>query len=974
MFTQVGRYQIIRKIGQGGMAVVYLAKDPQIGREVAIKILTTQGPQSDELRARFRQEAQTIASLDHPCIVPIYDYGEVDGAPYLVMRYMAGGSLADWLRQGGLPLPTILEIMRRLAGALDEAHRRGIIHRDLKPGNILFDQRQTAFLSDFGIVKRLNASVNLTQGLGAIGTPAYMSPEQALGGAELDGRSDVYSLGVVLFELLTGQRPFQAPDTLALLHAHVYEPIPQLRQLNPNLPEACQPLLETAMAKDRQQRFASAGTLVHALEPVAATAATTDFMPPPISRDAAMPPTGTAVPGLSTTERIKRQIKRLPTWARLVILSLALIPLLFILFRAFAAAPPGSVAATRLATDTPPAAATAASAAPGDTPSATPAPLGTLILLARDDSAVWRRDGEPARIPEDGLIPLYTGQTLTIQANTLPLEMVLPDRTKLFLDKASSLQIEPAGTTPALTLTAGRLVAAPVSQPARIAAPSGFYAAASSGLVGVEYDPITQNFAVDCLEDACALVISEAQRIDMAQGEARLVENNVLVNPNGARYEAYTALAPGLPTPTPRILTAVPTPTPAATSTRTPVPLPTTSGEAGQTLVIGQSVNGRSLEAIRLGNGPRTIILVGGVHAGYAPNTILLANQLLDYFQTNPTAVPADVTLFIISNLNPDAELDPGDRQGRLNAHGVDLNRNADCRWSPDPEMLGSTVPGGGGTAPFSEPETQALRDFIQQQRPTAVILLAAHRLDYGVASPGACLERTLVSVSLAKLYGRAADYQFPDSNNDGIVQADLRLTGDITNWLDSIGIPTIAVVLSGFELSDFEHNLSGITAVLADYTGPDTVVERAAPSPESCADAALVWSDVAEAYQAELGCVQNEVQEPTAAAQRFANGRMIWRSDNDTVYILYDDHTLAGYVVATGVAYEETALLKGAFGQVWHTKPGVSARLGEPQETEYVVSNLIVQDFSGGALLSFRDAGGVYVLLDSPGRWQLEQ
>ncbi|MCA9873526.1 MAG: protein kinase [Anaerolineales bacterium] len=622
MLTQVGRYQIIKKIGQGGMAIVYLAKDPEIGREVAIKVLTPQGPESDELRARFHQEAQTIASLDHPWIVPIYDYGEVNGAPYLVMRHMAGGSLADWLRRGPLPLPTIQEIMRRLAGALDEAHSRGIVHRDIKPANILFDQRQAAFLSDFGIVKRLNASVNLTQAMGVVGTPAYMSPEQARGGIELDGRSDIYSLGIVLFEMLTGQRPFQAPDTPALLHAQVYEAVPPLRQFNPYLPPACQPVVETAMAKDREQRFASAGALVDALEPIAAAAPPTDYVPP-ASSYAAMPPTGTAVPGLSTTERLKRQIKRLPVWARLAILSLALVPLVFILIRAFAAPPP--VAATRLATDLPPATLTATATAT-ETPSATPVPLGTLILLAQDDSAIWRRDGEPVRIPDDGLIPLYAGQPVTIQANALPVEMVLPDRTKLFLDKASSLQIDPVDAALALTLTAGRLVAAPANQPARIAAPSGFYAAAPSGFVGVAYDPTTGSFAVDCLEDACALVISEAQRIDMAQGEARLVENNVLVNPDGARYEAYRDLASGLPTPTPRILMPDATPSPTATSTRTPAPLATMSGEAVQSGEIGRSVNGRSLEAVRLGNGPRHIILVGGTHAGYAPNSVQLAN------------------------------------------------------------------------------------------------------------------------------------------------------------------------------------------------------------------------------------------------------------------------------------------------------------------------------------------------------------
>jgi serine/threonine protein kinase len=341
MFKEVGRYKIIEKIGQGGMAVVYLAEDPEIGRQVAIKIMNTQALQDDELRARFRQEAQTIAALDHPCIVPIYDSGEVDGAPYLVMRYMAGGTLDDWLHRGALPLPTIQEIMGRLVRALDEAHRHDIIHRDLKPGNVLFDQRRVAFLSDFGIVKRLNASVNLTQPMGLIGTPAYMSPEQISGDTQLDGRSDVYSLGVVLFEMLTGQRPFQGQNTAALMHAHVYEPVPPLHQFNPHVPYGCQPIVDKAMAKQREQRFATAGDLVRALEPVAAGAPPMDYTPPTISVHLVPPPT--PAPGLSTTERLKRQIKRLPVWARLLILSLGVIALATILFRVVADSPNNSV-------------------------------------------------------------------------------------------------------------------------------------------------------------------------------------------------------------------------------------------------------------------------------------------------------------------------------------------------------------------------------------------------------------------------------------------------------------------------------------------------------------------------------------------------------------------------------------------------------------------------------------------------------
>ncbi|MBK8987915.1 MAG: protein kinase [Chloroflexi bacterium] len=486
MLTEVGRYQIIRKIGQGGMAVVYLAQDPHIHREVAIKIMNTQALQSEELRARFDQEAQTIASLDHPCIVPIYDYGEVGGAPYLVMRYMVGGTLDNWLRQGALPLPTILEILQRLARALDEAHRRGVVHRDLKPGNILFDQRQTAFLSDFGIVKRLNASVNLTQGLSTIGTPAYMSPEQALGGTELDGRADIYSLGVVLFEMLTGQRPFQAADSMALLHAHVYEPVPPLHQFNPHLPDEYQPLVEKAMAKKREQRFATAGELVQAIEPLVGGAPPNAVVPP---SPTFTPPTVSAYPlkppdaaGLSTAERLKRQIKRLPVWVRLLIMSLAFIALALGLFRVLADSVAGSL--TGAAVTTPPPTGTLPALVAQDTPANLPEtatlPAGTLVLLEWDDSAIWQKSSSDlARIPSDGLISFAGTEPQTLQTNAGSLELILPDRSRLYLDANTTLQIERVegvggAEDTAVTLLSGHLVAQPAGQFLRIASRPAF--------------------------------------------------------------------------------------------------------------------------------------------------------------------------------------------------------------------------------------------------------------------------------------------------------------------------------------------------------------------------------------------------------------------------------------------------------------------------------------------------------------------
>jgi serine/threonine protein kinase len=173
---EFGRYEIVKRLGKGGMATVYHAVDPHFERDVAVKVMPREFLHDDTFRERFKLEAKTIASLDHPAITPVFDYGEHEGQPFLVMRYMSGGSLSERLKQGPLPTDETVRIFDRLCEALDWAHDQGIIHRDIKPGNILFDQHGYAYLADFGIVKLTEATAHLT-GSGIIGTPAYMAPD-----------------------------------------------------------------------------------------------------------------------------------------------------------------------------------------------------------------------------------------------------------------------------------------------------------------------------------------------------------------------------------------------------------------------------------------------------------------------------------------------------------------------------------------------------------------------------------------------------------------------------------------------------------------------------------------------------------------------------------------------------------------------------------------------------------------------------
>ncbi len=266
---KIGRYRIKAELGRGGMSTVYLAHDPHFDRDVAVKLFPRELLHHGNFRRRFNREAKIVASLDHPAIVPVHDFGEQDGQPYLVMRFMAGGSLTDRLIQGAMPIHEVSRIVSRLAPALDEVHQKGILHRDLKPSNILFDQRNDPFISDFGTAKFTFEHTKLTETGGAVGTPAYMSPEQIQGESNLDGRSDIYSLGIILFEMLSGQHPYQTNTPIGLAVKHIFEPIPNVRVMQPGLPIASQNIITKAMAKHPDDRFQTAVSFANQLADVA---------------------------------------------------------------------------------------------------------------------------------------------------------------------------------------------------------------------------------------------------------------------------------------------------------------------------------------------------------------------------------------------------------------------------------------------------------------------------------------------------------------------------------------------------------------------------------------------------------------------------------------------------------------------------------------------------------------------------------
>ncbi len=263
---KIGRYEIKAELGRGGMATVYRGYDPRFEREVAIKFLPPELIHSDpQFRVRFEREAKIIAQLEHPSIVPVYDVGEENGQPYFVMRYMSGGSLSERIKAGVFRIEDATKILEQIAPGMDEAHSKGIVHRDLKPGNILFTNKNVALISDFGIAKFTQGEAGNMTGSAIIGTPAYMAPEQA-GGESVDGRTDIYALGVILYEMVTGKQPYKADTPLAVAIKHMTEPVPRILQANPSLPVWMEKVISTAMAKSPDDRFSTAVEMVETIK------------------------------------------------------------------------------------------------------------------------------------------------------------------------------------------------------------------------------------------------------------------------------------------------------------------------------------------------------------------------------------------------------------------------------------------------------------------------------------------------------------------------------------------------------------------------------------------------------------------------------------------------------------------------------------------------------------------------------------
>lgn len=261
---RIGNYQIVRELGRGGMGVVYLAVDPAINRQIALKMLPNDLVADETTQKRFLREIEFLSTLEHPHIVPTYGMEISDERPFLVMRYLPGGTLRERLAARSLSRPALWQMLYQVAQALDYAHGKGLVHRDVKPTNILFDDSGNAYISDFGIAKAINSNTRLTLTASLTGTPEYMSPEQ-FQSLTVDGRADQYSLAIILYEALAGKLPFQG-DTFQLMYQHVYERPPSIVTATDELSSDLAVVVERALAKDPADRFASVTAFITAAE------------------------------------------------------------------------------------------------------------------------------------------------------------------------------------------------------------------------------------------------------------------------------------------------------------------------------------------------------------------------------------------------------------------------------------------------------------------------------------------------------------------------------------------------------------------------------------------------------------------------------------------------------------------------------------------------------------------------------------
>jgi predicted Ser/Thr protein kinase len=331
----IGPYRILEQLGQGGMATVFKAYHAALDRFVALKVLHPAFKEDPNFLGRFQREAKLVAKLEHPNIVPIYDFAEHEGHPYLVMKYIEGETLKARLQKGKLSNEEIISITKAVGDALTYAHKKGILHRDIKPSNVLLANDGQIYLADFGLARLAAAGDSTLSADILMGTPQYISPEQANGQKDLDPRSDVYCFGVMLYEMTVGCVPFNADTPYAIVHDHIYKPLPLPRKVNPALSESLEVVLLKALSKDRVDRQPDVATLaksfILALETGPATKVVTPTKAAETIKASATPELPSTVPSAPAEKKAARVKGKRSCWVVGAWIGLAILVLIVFL-------------------------------------------------------------------------------------------------------------------------------------------------------------------------------------------------------------------------------------------------------------------------------------------------------------------------------------------------------------------------------------------------------------------------------------------------------------------------------------------------------------------------------------------------------------------------------------------------------------------------------------------------------------------
>lgn len=605
--NETERYQLLDEIGRGGMGVVYRARDTKLGREVALKLLPMALAQDTVVLRRFQQEAQLIAQLEHPHIVPIYDSGLRLEQPFLVMRFLRGGSLYDRLHANQIAPAQLWQAFHQIALALDATHLQHIIHRDVKPTNILFDEQGLAYVTDFGIAKALDATTQYT-GSAIVGSPAYMSPEQFVGDS-ISGRTDQYSLAVVAFEALAGQLPFRG-STVQMMYGHLHEPSPIIHTINPNLPPAVSDVLQKGMAKNPMERYENLSQFVHALQDAAVALPVVPSLTPVIREPVSLPPIETPPPSPTTSSVQRRQLlyrqgleafeaKQWSEAAEFFRQILVLDPNHINAKQRYAEAQ-GYLGQNSLPSQYQPVSSKSVPLPSKPTMIRQPNPQwrywlvgAAVLLLLTFVSLAWMGGAEnnvevPTAVADSAVLPTLPSTALV--STMAPTSVVLVNQSVsapvdfgfaahiYTIDGDYDLQ-----SAERLQIIEGDLVVEALGTAVIVQTRFGATVKLDgTSLAGIRYDPRTQQFTVHCFRGRCSVTGDvEGQAILLAGQAVAVGSSGTPSTVFAAQNELFMALARGVvPSPTPtRRATATPTPTPTSTPrptyTATPMATPT---------------------------------------------------------------------------------------------------------------------------------------------------------------------------------------------------------------------------------------------------------------------------------------------------------------------------------------------------------------------------------------------------------------